>query len=115
MSLRRLRSAMHAARKKTFPPIPQTLRELTQLLLDPQNEFISKTIDETDNIYAGSVTATDGSHHIAFMSRRMANHMGDVKIIQVDGTFKSRPAVPVSAQVLVLVTPWAGSVSIMPY
>ena len=110
MTMRRLRSAMYNKRKKSFPEIPQSLQGLTQILLQPQFRHISSTIDETDNLYAGSVTAHDGSHHVLFMSKRMLGHMAEVKILQADGTFRARPAVPPSTQCFVIATPWRDAV-----
>ncbi|XP_034246305.1 uncharacterized protein LOC117648159 [Thrips palmi] len=104
MTLKRLRGSMYKTRMNKYPQIPHTMRELTQILLS--NDKISKTIDDSENLYAGSTTATDGSHHIAFFSPRMLRFMENLKIIQGDGTFKSRPALPSSRQVFVLVTTW---------
>lgn len=102
MTLSKLRKSMYKVRNKRFPGIPHTLRELTQTLLD--HPEISKTTDGLENMYCGSITATDGSHHVGFLSPRMANLLGNLKIIQGDGTFKSRPAVPDSSQCFVIVT-----------
>lgn len=88
------------------------MRELSRVLLQQQN--VSATIDGVENLYAGSITATDGSHHVAFFSPRMLNFMSRVKIIQGDGTFKSRPTFPKSSQVFVIVTTWANTVSMQP-
>ena len=35
---------------------------------------------------AGSITATDGSHHVALVSPRMLEFMANVETIQGDGT-----------------------------
>lgn len=110
MTLRRLRTPMYMARMKSYPPIPNSLTELTQALL--QNPRISETVDGEENLYAGSVTATDGSHHVAFISPRMIEFLGKVKILQGDGTFRSRPAIPPSSQCFVLVTTWRNCVSL---
>lgn len=104
MTLGRLRSSMYKKRMERFPNIPHNLRDLTRILLEKKH--VSETIDGTENLYAGSITAQDGSHHVAFFSPRMLNFMSKVKIIQGDGTFHSRPALPVSSQVFVLVTTW---------
>jgi len=109
MTLRRLRSTMYKTRMNKYPNIPHTMRELTQVLL--ANNHLSKTIDVSENLYAGSVTATDGSHHIAFFSPRMLRFMSKLKLIQGDGTFSSRPALPSSRQLFVLVTTWDNFVS----
>ncbi|KAJ1522440.1 hypothetical protein ONE63_001630 [Megalurothrips usitatus] len=111
MTLRRLRGAMYRRRMSSFPETPMTLRELTQRLLDPEyRRKIASTIDGHDNLYSGSCTAQDGSHHILFLSERMKHFLGDVKIIQSDGTFKARPLHPYSSQIFVLVTPWRDAV-----
>lgn len=109
MTLRRLSSAMARKRNERFPNIPLSLADLTRELL--QNNNVSKTIDETQNLYAGSATATDGSHVVAFFSPRMLTFLANLKTIQGDGTFKSRPAVPDSRQCFVIVTTWRDSVS----
>lgn len=109
MTLRRLRTPMYQARMRAYPPIPYTLQDLTRLLL--HNPNISETVDGEDNMYAGSVTAADGSHHVAFISRRMLHYMGRLKCIQGDGTFRARPAVPPSCQCFVLVTTLKNCVS----
>jgi len=110
MTLRRLRSTMYKTRMKKFPNLPYNMRELTRVLLQHPN--ISQTIDDAENLYAGSVTATDGSHHIAFFSPRVLRFMSNIKIIHSDGTFGSRPALPASSQLFVLVTTWRNSVSL---
>ncbi|KAK3908301.1 Cytoplasmic protein NCK2 [Frankliniella fusca] len=104
MTLARLRGSMREKHMGRYPNIPHTMRKLTQVLL--QNNFVSKTIDGEENLYAGSCTDAEGHHHIAFFSPRMLQFMPSLKIIQGDGTFKSRPALPASRQVFVLVTTW---------
>lgn len=104
MTLRRLRTSMFKARSKSYPRIPESLTDLTRTLL--QNPRVSVTCDGSENLYAGSVTATDGSHHVAFFSPRMLEFMGNLRVIQGDGTFRARPAVPRSSQCFVLVTTW---------
>jgi len=104
MTVTKLRGTMHRARMEAFPNIPHTLRGLTQAMLTDPN--LAQTTDETEHMYAGSTTATDGSHHVMFISPRMAEFMGNCKYIHGDGTFKSRPALPRSSQCFVLVTSW---------
>ncbi|KAK3913727.1 Protein FAR1-RELATED SEQUENCE 12, partial [Frankliniella fusca] len=108
MTLRGLRSCMYKTRMNKYPNLPYTMRELTRCLLQHPN--VSQTIDETENLYAGSVTARDGSHHVALFSPRMLQFMSRIKAIQSDGTFGSRPALPASSQLFVLVTTWRNSV-----
>ena len=110
MNLRRLRTSMHRVRSGTFPPVPQTLLELTQVLLG--HPRVSVTVDGEQNMYAGSITANDGSHHVVFVSRRMLDFMGQCKLLQGDGTFKSRPATPECAQCLAIVTTYKDGVSV---
>ena len=110
MTLRKLRTPMYFARMKSYPPIPNTLTDLTRILL--QNRRISETVDGDENLYAGSITATDGSHHVAFISPRMIQFLGKVKIVQGDGTFRARPALPHSSQCFVLVSTWRNCVSL---
>jgi len=100
---------MYVARMKSFPPIPHTLLDLTRALL--QYPRVSVTVDGDQNLYAGSITAADGSHHVLFLSPRMNEFLRKVKTLQGDGTFKSRPAVPHSCQVFVLVTTYKSCVS----
>ncbi|KAK3910410.1 Tryptophan 2,3-dioxygenase, partial [Frankliniella fusca] len=104
MTLRRLRSTMYNTRMKKYPNLPYTMRELTRVLLQHSN--ISQTIDDAENLYAGSVTATDASHHIALFSPRVLRFMSNIRIVHSDGTFGSRPALPASSQLFVLVTRW---------
>ena len=114
MTIRRLRNSMYRARMSSYPqPGHQTLRELTQLLLQQQWRKISSTVDGGENLYAGSITAVDGSHHVAFMSPRMRNFSSRITVLQSDGTFHDRPNVPPSSQVFVLVTPWRNTVSLI--
>ncbi|KAJ1521126.1 hypothetical protein ONE63_002826 [Megalurothrips usitatus] len=108
MNRRRLSSVMARVRSQNYPPIPGTLRDLTRTLLAHKN--VSKTADGLENLYAGSVDATDGSHHVAFFSPRMRAFMGNVRVIQGDGTFRARPAVPHSCQCFVIVTTWRHNV-----
>jgi len=98
-----------------MPPIPHTLRELTQVLLnDNYRNKIASTIDSTDNLYAASCTARDGSHNVLFMTQRMINFLPRLKVIQCDGTFRARPLRPHSAQCLVFVSPWRHAVCKFP-
>lgn len=111
MNVRRLRTPMYRARSEIFPPIPQTLYELTQVLLG--HPRVSVTVDGEQNMYAGSATADDGSHHVVFVSRRMLNFMGQCQLLQGDGTFKARPATPNSAQCFAIVTTYKSGVSVL--
>ncbi|XP_034254486.1 uncharacterized protein LOC117653153 [Thrips palmi] len=108
MNMRKLRTPMYRARMASFPPLPQTLRELTQVLL--QNPRISKTVDGEQNIYAGSIDANDGSHHVLFVSPRMREVLQQVTILQGDGTFRARPSTPPSAQCFTLVTTYRDAI-----
>ena len=69
------------------------------------------TVDGEESMYAGSVTATDGSHHVAFMSPRAGQFLQHCRLIHGDGTFRARPATPPSSQCFVLVTTWRNCVS----
>lgn len=102
---------MYQARSKSYPEIPHTLRELTQTLLG--HTRVSMTVDGLHNMFAGSVTAEDGSHHVMFTTPRMLQFMGQVKILQGDGTFRARPSLPQSSQCFVLVTTWRHCVSLI--
>lgn len=92
-----------------YPAIPYTLSDLTRTLLS--HDRVSKTIDGLQNMYAGSVDASDGSHHVAFISPRMLEYLGTLKLLQGDGTFKARPNTPASSQCFVLVSTWRDCVS----
>jgi len=100
---------MYLSRMRSFPPIPYTLLDLTRTLL--QHPRVSTTVDGEENIYAGSINAPDGSHHVLFISPRMIDFLGKVKILQGDGTFRARPSIPPSCQCFVLVTTYKNSVS----
>lgn len=103
----RMRTPMRNARMQRFPPPPATLEDLTAVLMNPQYSVLTMTHDGLDNIYSGSVTDTDGFHHILFMSRRMIELARQLAVIHSDGTFKT---VPISAQfadqVFALVGTW---------
>jgi len=92
-----------------YPHIPHTLRGLTRVLL--QDPTLARTLDDTESMYAGSTTATDGSHHVMFLSPRMTEFLADCTILHGDGTFRARPALPKSSQLFVLVTTWRNNVS----
>jgi len=111
--MRRLRGAMWRKRAQSYPAIPHTLRELTQVLLNPiYRRKVASTYDGLDTLYAGSCTARDGSHNVLFISQRMRAFLPKLKVIQSDGTFRARPLRPQSGQCFVLVTPWQHNVSI---
>ncbi|KAK3921644.1 Anthranilate--CoA ligase, partial [Frankliniella fusca] len=105
-----MRSAMQRARLSVLPPPPQTLRGLSDILQNPRYRITTQTPDGRDNIYARSVTAADGSHHIIFLSQRMARVMKRMVILFGDGTFKSLPAMEGlnndASQVFALVANW---------
>lgn len=78
---------MQRARAGVFPRLPVSLEHLTRILEDPAWKSLTNTLDLLDNIYAGSKTATDGSHHIVFMSARGNDLMRNVDTLFLDGTF----------------------------
>lgn len=92
LRLPKVRSAMQRARYSMFPPCPETLQELTEILQDPRYQVVTSTLDGEDNLYLGSVTAGDGSHHVLFMTRRMAQVCSRLRNLFADGTFKVLPA-----------------------
>ncbi|XP_034247294.1 uncharacterized protein LOC117649035 [Thrips palmi] len=109
LRLSKIRPAMQRARSRMYPPPPATLQELTGILQDPRYQVISATNDARDSLYAGSVTAADGSHHIIFMSRRMALVAQSLNILFADGTFKVLPAIEqldLASQVFSIVGNW---------
>ena len=86
---------MRNARLRHYPrPMPQNLLELTGILQDPQYQIMTMTVDGNDNIYGGSVTDTDGVHHILFSSNRMLHHMRIFSVLHGDGTFRAVPNNP---------------------
>ncbi len=104
VTLARMRTAMRNARMASYPqPPPRTLRELTAILQDPRYEVLTATLDNEDNIYAGSVTDVRGDHHILFASRRSLDHLATCNWIHGDGTIKIVPALDGVSQVRVKV------------
>lgn len=109
LRLSKLRPSMQRARYSMFPPPPQNLQELTEILQDPRYRVVTATHDGEDNLYAGSVTAGDDSHHVIFMSRRMAGVLRQLDYLFADGTFKVLPAIDdldEASQVLAFVGNW---------
>ena len=49
------------------------------------------TGDGLDNIYGGSVTDTDGFHHILFTSNRMLERIPQFTVLHSDGAFNTVP------------------------
>lgn len=83
---------MRNARLRNYPFVPNDLRRLTDILMNPQHRVITMTQDGQDNLYAGSVTDARGAHHVLFISDRMAAVARDLRVLHGDGTFKTRPA-----------------------
>lgn len=105
LTLPRLRTAMYEARRSMFPEIPHSLREVGNLLSDPQYSTLTSTIDGEDSIYCSTVQATDGSTAIILASQRMLEFMSRVTHIFADGTFCT-PACPNVSQVYNLTAMW---------
>ncbi|KAK3926018.1 Glucose-1-phosphate adenylyltransferase [Frankliniella fusca] len=110
VTLARIRNAMRNSRMHNYPALPRSLRGLTRILNDDRFAVICQTDDGTDNIYGGSTTARDGSHHVLFLSERMIEILKESKILHGDGTKK---VVPIGAngyflaqQVYVILTTW---------
>jgi hypothetical protein len=82
---------MRNARMKNFPHMPPTLRDLSNILLNPQHRVLTMTADGNDNIYGGSVTDELDGHHVLFISQRMLNQMRLFNVLHSDGTFKTVP------------------------
>lgn len=82
---------MRNARLQRYPPPPETLRDLTEILQDPRYSVITLSQDGQDNIYGGSVDDADGEHHILFISQRMVEKCREFSVLHADGTFKSVP------------------------
>jgi len=84
---------MHRSRGDSFPNIPETIVELTQVLEDPEWVSLTTSLDNEDRVYCCSVTADDGSHNVIFASARGLELLRQVTIIFVDGTFSITPAI----------------------
>lgn len=74
-----------------YPPLPADLRQLTEILLNPQYQVLTLTHDGLDNIYAGSGSDVDGNHHKLFISQRMIERARTFSVLHSDGTFRSVP------------------------
>lgn len=84
---------MRNSRLKRYPsPLPATVEELSAILQDPQYQVLTMSDDGLDNLYAGSVTDTEGFHHILFMSERMLRKAREFTVIHSDGTFRAVPS-----------------------
>ena len=83
---------MRNARSRNFPhPPPINLQELTNVLQDQQYRVLTMSDDGLDNLYSGSVTDTDGFHHILFTSNRMLERIRQFRVLHSDGTFNTVP------------------------
>lgn len=91
VTLGRMRNSMRTARLQKYPDPPTSLRHLSRILNDDRFRIVTQTDDGQDNIYGGSVTARDGSHHILFVSKRMLNILRTSRILHGDGTVKVVP------------------------
>ncbi len=107
-----MKSAIHRARSRLYPNVPVSLFQLGELLDDHQNAHLTKSLDGRDNIYGGAVQTAHGTA-VIFISRRMRRYMRRVKTVFCDGTFKSRPNQPNSAQVLQILANVNNTVSII--
>lgn len=97
-----MRGPINRARNAVYPRVPISLFNLGNVLNQPPNAHITRTIDGNDNIFDGTVNLPNGISSIFFLSRRMKRFMRRVRIVFCDGTFSSRPNIPPSAQVLQL-------------
>lgn len=89
-----MRTPMRNARLRSYPFPPESLRDLSNILLDPQYSVLTMTADGEDNLYAGSVTDVDGGHHVVFASNRMIDQMKKFRVLHSDGTFRAVPISP---------------------
>ncbi|XP_034238942.1 uncharacterized protein LOC117643894 [Thrips palmi] len=97
-----MRSIISRARGGLYPNIPGSLEELGNLLND--NPHLSATQDEGDNFFAGMVRGRGpGTISLVFFSERMRQYLARTRVVSCDGTFKSRPILPNSAQLLQIV------------
>lgn len=102
----RMRTAMRNARMERFPDMPQNLRGLTRILINPVHRVLTLTTDGEDNLYAGSATDVNGGHHVLFASARMLDLMRTFRVLHCDGTFKVIPAGTEAAQVRHYLSSW---------
>jgi len=86
-----MKNAMRKARMDNFPDPPESLRQLTRILNDDRYRVLTQSDDGADNLYGGSVTAADHSHHVMFVSERMLQVARDSRILHGDGTVKVVP------------------------
>lgn len=104
-----IRPAMLRARLQSYPPMPNTLRGLFQVLTLPQNQDITSTRDAADNILASSAGhSRDRSRCIIFMSERQKRYARRVTKVFVDATYDPIPAslLPDCKQVLNFSATW---------
>lgn len=88
----RMRTSMRNARLANYPFVPDDVRALSMILMNPQYQVITMTEDGNDNFYAGSVTDAEGGHHVLFISQRMLQTARNMRVLHGDGTFKTTPA-----------------------
>ncbi|XP_034248206.1 uncharacterized protein LOC117649475 isoform X2 [Thrips palmi] len=91
----KLRPSMDRARSTLLPNIPHTLSELADILEQDQYEFLTKTLDEEDNIYLGKFgQSSTRTRVLIFASHRAIQYLnsGQVHTAFSDGTFSTVPA-----------------------
>lgn len=81
------------------PAIPQSIHELANLLINPQNVHFATTIQVPASRFFQQELVVNGiSVGVVFANldaiRSNINELATVKLVGIDGTFKTVPAVP---------------------
>ncbi|XP_046659976.1 uncharacterized protein LOC124353943 [Homalodisca vitripennis] len=97
-----LRSAMYRAKRQRMDIIPQSLEDLAVMLGQPNNRRFVRTLDDHP-FYLGHVS-NEGSSSVIFGSHHFIQLMEEAHEVHIDGTFKVRPNVPPSRQLLTVMT-----------
>ncbi|RZF36448.1 hypothetical protein LSTR_LSTR009544 [Laodelphax striatellus] len=100
LSFPSFRSSMYRAKREALPAIPHTLQEYSEMLL---NSPMGKTISGTA-FFIGSVNDPIGGTTIIFGSDNLIDLLPHVQELHIDGTFKVRPNVPPSRQLLTVMS-----------
>lgn len=98
-----LKSAIDRARKKSTDRIPGSLAQYAEMLQNPNTALYTNTVSG-DPFYLGLVTDDEGSSSVIFGSELLVQQMNTVEELHFDGTFKVRPSVPNSRQLLTVMS-----------
>lgn len=89
--------------------IPDSLLELGQLLALPRNSKYAQT-NRNQPFFLGSISNPNEGTSVIFGSQKFMNMLLTAQEYHVDGTFKVRPTVPPSRQLLTVMTMYYGKV-----